>query len=151
MVLTNGFCRGCHVRLFEPHVFYITVAKPFDEVFPSTPISCWSGIKNLFNFVGIVSFVSLLNDHWGRLCVARSVFWRFDVWREEGRVEDRVDARILSCLWDVESIRNRFQLSGYGERSKSLGVEFCLGSLSTQVSAFEPDAVSDLVSGWGSA
>jgi hypothetical protein len=82
--------------------------------------------------------------------VAGSVFWRFDVWHKEGRVEDRVDARILPCLWDVESIRNRSQLSGYGERSKSLGVEFCLGSLSTQVSAFEPDAVSNLVNGWGS-
>jgi hypothetical protein len=148
MVLANGFCRGRHIRSFEPHVFYITVAKPFDEVLPSAPISCWSGIKNLFNLVGIVSF---LNDHWGRLCVAGSVFWRFDVWREEGIVEDRVDARILPCLRDVESIGNRSQLSRYGERSKSLGVKFCLGSLSTQVSAFEPDAVSDLVNSWGLA
>jgi hypothetical protein len=131
VILADSFCRGCHISLFQPHIFHVTVAKPFGEVFPSTSISCWSSIKNLFNFVGIVSFFSFLNDHWGGLCVTGSVFRRFDVWREEGRVEDRVDARMLPCLWDVKSIRYRSQLSGYGEQSKSLGVEFCLGSLST--------------------
>jgi hypothetical protein len=83
--------------------------------------------------------------------VTGSVFRRFDVWRKEGGVEDGMDTRILPCLWDVESIRNRSQLGGYGEQSESLGVEFCLGSLSTQMGAFEPNAISDLVNGWGSA
>jgi hypothetical protein len=66
----------------------------------------------------------------GGLCVTGSVLWHFNIWREEGRVKNWVDARVLPCLRDVKSIRDRSQLSGYGERSKSLGVEFCLGSLS---------------------
>jgi hypothetical protein len=107
MVLANGFCRGHHVRSFEPHVFYITIAKPFDEVFPSASIPCWSGVENLFNFIRIASLVSFLSDYWRGLCVTRPMLRRFDVWCEERGVEDGMDACILPCLRNAQLVRDR--------------------------------------------
>jgi hypothetical protein len=74
----------------------------------------------------------------------------FNVWREERGVEDRMDACIFPCLGDAQLVRDRSQLVDDSEGAKSLSVELGLRSLRLQVSAFEPDAISNLMSGRGS-
>ena len=84
-----------HLRRWEPGILGIGVSLPLDQVQYPFTVQGYFGLQDLLNFVLFV-FLDDLGRGSGEVWSVGNVF---NIWRDQGIVEDWMDA---PCLWQLE-------------------------------------------------